>query len=73
MVRTDCAGASRKFPWHLHSLGVQFSTSYTLPFGKAHMILKTAFSSRDHVAGADRAWQAVSLLAHLQRAFSGAG
>lgn len=38
MVRTDSAGASRKFLWHLHSLGVQFSTSYTLPFGKAHMI-----------------------------------
>lgn len=35
MVRTDSAGASRKFLWHLHSLGVQFSTSYTLPFGKA--------------------------------------
>ena len=38
LVRTDSAGASRKFLWHLHSLGVQFSTSYTLPFGKAHMI-----------------------------------
>lgn len=38
LVRTDSAGASRKFPWHLHSLGVQFSTSYTLPFDKAHMI-----------------------------------
>jgi hypothetical protein len=38
LVRTDSAGASRTFLWHLHSLGVQFSTSYTLPFGKAHMI-----------------------------------
>jgi hypothetical protein len=38
LVRTDSAGASRKFLWHLHSLGVQFSTSCTLPFGKAHMI-----------------------------------
>ena len=38
LVRTDSAGASRKFLWHLHSLGVQFSTSYTLPFGKTHMI-----------------------------------
>lgn len=38
LVRTDSAGASRKFLWHLHSLGVQFSISYTLPFGKAHMI-----------------------------------
>jgi hypothetical protein len=38
LVRTDSAGASRKFLWHLHSLGVQFSTSYTLPLGKAHMI-----------------------------------
>jgi hypothetical protein len=25
LVRTDSAGASRKFLWHLHSLGVQFS------------------------------------------------
>jgi hypothetical protein len=38
LVRTDSAGASRKFLWHLHSLGVQFTTSYTLPFGKAHMV-----------------------------------
>lgn len=38
LVRTDSAGASRKFLWHLHSLGVQYTTSYTLPFGKAHMI-----------------------------------
>ncbi|MDQ0799478.1 hypothetical protein QF050_001117 [Arthrobacter sp. SLBN-112] len=38
LVRTDSAGASRKFLWHLHGLGVQFSTSYTLPFGRAHMI-----------------------------------
>lgn len=38
LVRTDSAGASRKFLWHLHSMGVQFTTSYTLPFGKAHMV-----------------------------------
>jgi hypothetical protein len=38
LVRTNSAGASGKFLWRLHSLGVQFSTSYTLPFGKAHMI-----------------------------------
>jgi hypothetical protein len=38
LVRTDSARASRKFLWHLHSLGVQFSTSYALPFGRAHMI-----------------------------------
>lgn len=38
LVRTDSAGASRKFLWHLDSLGVPFSTSYTLPVGKAHMI-----------------------------------
>jgi hypothetical protein len=38
LVRTDSAGASRKFLWHLHSLGVQFSTSYALPVGKAHMM-----------------------------------
>jgi Transposase DDE domain group 1 len=32
LVRSDSAGASRKFLWHLHSLGVQFTTSYTIPF-----------------------------------------
>ena len=26
LVRTDSAGASRKFLWHLRSLGMQFST-----------------------------------------------
>lgn len=31
LVRTDSAGASREFLNHLHSLGLQFSTSYTLP------------------------------------------
>ncbi|WAH95563.1 IS1380 family transposase [Arthrobacter sp. MMS18-M83] len=38
LVRTDSAGASRKFLWHLHSLGVQFSVSYPVPAAKAHMI-----------------------------------
>jgi hypothetical protein len=37
LVRTDSARASRIFLWHLHSRGVQFSTSYTLLFGRAHM------------------------------------
>lgn len=31
LVRTDSAGASREFLTHLHSLGIQFSTSYSLP------------------------------------------
>lgn len=31
LIRTDSAGASREFLNHLHSLGLQFSTSYTLP------------------------------------------
>lgn len=30
-MRTDSAGASREFLHHLHSLGIQFSTSYALP------------------------------------------
>lgn len=38
LVRTDSAGASRKFLWHLHEAGVQFSTGYTLPLGKVHMV-----------------------------------
>ncbi|MET3165544.1 UNVERIFIED_ORG: hypothetical protein ABIB19_003980, partial [Arthrobacter sp. UYEF10] len=38
LVRTDSAGASRKFLWYLHSRGVQFSVSYPVPVGKAHMI-----------------------------------
>jgi hypothetical protein len=29
LVPTDSAGVSRKFVWHVHSLGVQFSTSCT--------------------------------------------
>ncbi|MHA7242387.1 IS1380 family transposase [Paeniglutamicibacter antarcticus] len=31
LVRTDSAGASREFLNHLHSLGLQFSTSFALP------------------------------------------
>ena len=31
LIRTDSAVASREFLNHLHSLGLQFSTSYTLP------------------------------------------
>ena len=31
LVRTDSAGASREFLHHLHSLGLQFSTSFALP------------------------------------------
>ncbi|GAA1134359.1 IS1380 family transposase [Arthrobacter flavus] len=38
LIRTDSAGASRKFLWHLHEAGVQFSTSYPLPASKAHMV-----------------------------------
>lgn len=38
MVRTDSAVASGKILSHLRSLGVEFSTSYTLPFGEAHVI-----------------------------------
>jgi hypothetical protein len=38
LVRTDSAGASRKFLWHLHAHGGQFSVSYPVPVGKAHMI-----------------------------------
>ena len=38
LVRTDNAGASRRFLRHLDSLSVQFSTNFTLPFGKAHMV-----------------------------------
>jgi hypothetical protein len=38
LVRTDSAGASRKFLWYLHSRGAQFSVSYPVPVGKAHMI-----------------------------------
>lgn len=38
LVRTDSGGASRKFLWYLHSVGAQFSVSYPVPVGKAHMI-----------------------------------
>ncbi|MFK4299900.1 hypothetical protein ABH924_005090 [Arthrobacter sp. GAS37] len=38
LVRTDSAGASRKFLHYLHSRGVQFSVSYPVPAAKAHMI-----------------------------------
>jgi hypothetical protein len=38
LVRTDSAGASRKFLHHLASLGVQFSVSYPVPVLKAHMV-----------------------------------
>ncbi len=38
LVRTDSAGASRKFLHHLSSLGVQFSVSYPVPVLKAHMV-----------------------------------
>lgn len=38
MVRTDSAGASREFLHHLHSLGLQFSTSYALPVASERLI-----------------------------------
>lgn len=38
LIRTDSAGASRKFLWHLHDAGAQFSVSYPVPAGKAHMV-----------------------------------
>lgn len=38
LVRTDSAGASRKFLHHLSSLGVQFSVSYPVPVMKANMV-----------------------------------
>jgi hypothetical protein len=38
LVRTDSAGASRKFLHYLASLGVQFSVSYPVPVMKAHMV-----------------------------------
>jgi hypothetical protein len=38
LVRTDSAGASRKFLHYLSSLGVQFSVSYPVPVMKANMI-----------------------------------
>jgi hypothetical protein len=38
LVRTDSAGASRKFLWYLHSQNVQFSVSYPVPAAKAHMV-----------------------------------
>jgi hypothetical protein len=38
LVRTDSAGASRKFLHYLASLGVQFSVSYPVPVVKARMV-----------------------------------
>ncbi len=38
LVRTDSAGASRKFLHYLSSLGVQFSVSYPVPVLKARMV-----------------------------------
>lgn len=38
LVRTDSAGASRKFLHYLSSLGVQFSVSYPVPVMKANMV-----------------------------------
>ncbi|MBG6182064.1 hypothetical protein IWX62_003292 [Arthrobacter sp. CAN_A1] len=38
LVRTDSAGASRKFLHYLASLGVQFTVSYPVPITKAHMV-----------------------------------
>lgn len=38
LVRTDSAGASRKFLWYLHGQNAQFSVSYPVPEGKAHMV-----------------------------------
>ena len=38
LVRTDSAGASREFLHHLHSLGLQFSTSFALPVANERLI-----------------------------------
>jgi len=38
LVRTDSAGSSREFLHHLDSLGIQFSTSYSLPVIKERFI-----------------------------------
>ena len=38
LVRTDGAGASREFLHHLHSLGLQFSTSFALPVANERLI-----------------------------------
>jgi hypothetical protein len=38
LVRTDSAGASRKFLWYLHGQNAQFSVSYPVPAAKAHMV-----------------------------------
>jgi hypothetical protein len=38
LVRTDSAGASRKFLHYLSSLDVQFSVSYPVPVMKANMV-----------------------------------
>lgn len=37
-MRTDSAGASRKFLQHLDTMGVQFSVSYPVPVLKARMV-----------------------------------
>jgi hypothetical protein len=38
LVRTESAGASRKFLWYLHGQNAQFSVSYPVPAAKAHMV-----------------------------------
>ncbi len=38
LIRTDSAGASREFLDHLHSLGIQFSTSFALPVANERLI-----------------------------------
>jgi hypothetical protein len=38
LVRTDSAGSSREFVHHMDSLGIQFSTSYSLPVIKERFI-----------------------------------
>lgn len=38
LIRTDSAGASREFLHHLHSLGLQFSTSFALPVANERLI-----------------------------------
>ena len=38
LVRTDSAGSSREFLHHLDSLGIQFSTSYSLPVIKERFV-----------------------------------
>lgn len=38
MIRTDSAGATREFVDYVHSLGLQFSTSYALPLANERFI-----------------------------------